>query len=268
MMDWSGTFPAKRGEDPGQVTITPPTQAALMDDLRHRFRARTGFAVATLNLDHVVKLRGSEVFRNAYINHSHVVADGNPIVWLSRLAGQHVDLVPGSDLTVPVAMLAAEENIPVAFLGSTAETLAAAETRLHSDAPNLNIVARIAPAFGFDPTGPAADACLEELRSSGARLCFVALGAPKQELFAAHAQAALPETGFLSIGASLDFLSGAQTRAPLLVRRLALEWVWRLGTNPRRLAARYGACIAILPSLLIRALRIRFSNKTTPGGPA
>ena len=66
-----------------------------------------------------------------------------------------------------------------------------------------------------------------------------------------------PETGFVSIGAGLDFFAGTQRRAPEWIRALALEWVWRLMGDPRRLAARYAACAAILPGEVIAALRQR-----------
>ena len=84
-----------------------PTEAALLSDLEACLVRGQGFAIATLNLDHVVKLRRDPVFRAAYQAQSHVVADGNPIVWLSRLAGRRdVALVPGSELIAPVAALA------------------------------------------------------------------------------------------------------------------------------------------------------------------
>ena len=116
--------------------------------------------------------------------------------------------------------------------------------------------------MGFDPKGESADQAIAALEAAGARLVFLALGAPKQEVFAARAQARLPQTGFLSIGAGLDFLSGTQTRAPKIVRRLALEWFWRLIHSPMRLARRYGQCFMILPALVLRALRSR--NQPNP----
>ncbi len=86
--------------------------------------------------------------------------------------------------------------------------------------------------------GPAADEAIRAIGDSGARVVFLALGAPKQERFAARAQRALPAAGFLSIGAGLDFVSGAQVRAPAWVRAIAAEWLWRLAHEPRRLAGR------------------------------
>ena len=257
-MRWSESR-AGQGGAPG-VTVTVPTRAKLLADLEQRLRRRSGFCLATLNLDHVVKFAASTDFTEAYLDHSHVTADGNPIVWLSRLAGQPVDLLPGSDLILPVAALAAKTRVPVALLGSTDATLASAAAALQAHLPGLEIACRIAPPMGFDPAGSDADVCIAELRTSGAGLCFVALGAPKQEIFAARASRALPDVGFLSIGAGLDFLSGRQRRAPRLVRLLAAEWLWRLALDPRRLIRRYAACIAVLPRLTGQALSLRFGR--------
>jgi exopolysaccharide biosynthesis WecB/TagA/CpsF family protein len=119
----------------------------------------------------------------------------------------------------------------------------------------------IAPPMNFDPEGPEADATIERIAASGARVCFLALGAPKQEIFAARAQERLPETGFLSVGAALDFLAGTRRRAPVLIRQLAAEWLWRLALEPRRLGRRYAACIGVLPGLTMSALRVRNGNR-------
>ena len=152
--------------------------------------------------------------------------------------------------------------MPVALFGSTPETLAAAATALEAAHPGLRVAAQIAPPFGFDPTGGQADALLADLGDSGARLCFLALGAPKQEVLALHAATALPQIGFVSIGAGLDFIAGSQNRAPAIVRKLALEWLWRMLGNPARLARRYGSCFAILPGLVRDARRDRADPQT------
>ena len=256
-MKWYHSGAGAVGRDGRAIAVNVASRDELLADIEDRFAVGRGFSVATLNLDHVVKLRRLPAFRDAYEHHSHVTADGNPIVWLSRLAGQRVSLVPGSELVDPVADMAASMDVPVAFFGSTDASLAEAERVLTKRYPGLRVVARIAPPMGFDPAGAQADEAIEALKAAGARLVLLALGAPKQEVFAARAQEQLPQAGFLSIGAGLDFISGMQTRAPKLVRRLAGEWLWRLALNPVRLARRYGACILILPDLIWAALRSR-----------
>lgn len=237
--------------------------AAFMHDMERRLAGFEGFAVATVNLDHLEKLRRSERFRAAYAAHSHVVADGNPIVWASRLAGRPVRLIPGSDLVNPMAAIAARQGAGVALVGATEETLARAAERLTARHPGLRIVLRHAPKMGFDPEGPEADAAIEALRASGARLTFLALGAPKQEIFADRARAALPDLGLLSVGAGLDFIAGAQRRAPRWMRDLALEWLWRAASDPGRLAQRYIRCALMFPGLALDALRQRRAEPPT-----
>ncbi len=241
-----------------QVQVTVPDRAGLLNDLGEHMAQGRGFAVATLNLDHVVKLRQSREFRQAYLAHSHVTADGNPIVWLSRLARQRVALIPGSELIVPLAEVAAKKRAAVALVGSTQDTLALATKRLKQRIPRLEVALQIAPPMGFDPTDAQADALIAAIGDSGARLCFLALGAPKQEILAARAHATLPGVGFVSIGAGLDFIADRQRRAPRLVRKLAAEWLWRLAGNPTRLATRYGACLRVLPGLAMTALQARY----------
>lgn len=240
--------------------VDVPTADALLADLAARFDRGAGFAVATLNLDHIVKLRRDARFRQAYAAQTHVVADGNPIVWLSHLAGQQgVRLVPGSELVRPVVALASQKNVMVALFGSTETVLKEAAARLEADHPGLEVVACIAPPMGFDPDSPAADALIDQVAASGARLCLLALGAPKQEVLAARSYERRPEIGFLSIGAGLDFIVGHQTRAPLWVRRIAMEWLWRMLSNPKRLGKRYFDCGVILPGLALSALKKRGS---------
>ena len=246
------------------VTVTVTDHMTLVEDLGRRFEAGQGFAVATLNLDHVVKLSGDETFQAAYAAHTHVTADGNPIVWLSRLAGQDVSLVPGSELVKPLVALAATHEIPVAFFGATQDVLKATVAELHFHYPSLQVVLCYAPPMGFDPEGASADAGIAAIAASGARLCFLALGAPKQEIFAARAHMVLPQAGFISVGAGLDFIAGTQRRAPSWVRAIAAEWFWRLLSDPKRLGKRYAECLEVLPGLTRRAMRLRKQIKTRP----
>ena len=100
-----GHFTVRRtGEGDVWLTAREPVRVRGIPVHEARLGAGRGFSVATLNLDHAVQLRRNPAFRSAYAAHSHVTADGNPVVWLSRLAGQReVSLVPGSELIAPLA---------------------------------------------------------------------------------------------------------------------------------------------------------------------
>lgn len=243
------------GASPIEVNV--PSKSDLLETIRGRFSKGQGFALATINLDHLVKLRTSKLFRDAYAEQDLVVADGNPIVWLSHIASRPVSLAPGSDLVVPLARLAAAQGVSVALIGATVPTLTGAAEVLCAEIPDLRIVAQLTPSQNFDPFGLEADELIDAVQKSGAGLTLLALGAPRQEVFAARSLKALPEVGFVSIGAGLDFLSGDQIRAPRWVRRIAMEWLWRMMSNPRRLGLRYLKCALILPRLFMMALRQR-----------
>ena len=239
------------------ITVNMPDRATLLSEVADRFARHDGFAIATLNLDHLVKLRDDAAFRAAYAVHDLVTADGNPVVWLSRTAGQPVTLVPGSDLVIPLCRAAKAAGVTVALVGARDTTLDRAAARLMEEVPGLRIVYKQAPPMGFDPASPLADDIFRAVGASGARLCFLALGAPRQEILAARGRTAVPQVGFASIGAGLDFLAGDQARAPAWVRAIAMEWFWRMATNPRRLAGRYLRSGLALPGLWLQARQSR-----------
>ena len=207
------------------ITVNRPTRAGLMADIRQKLEAGEGFALATINLDHIVKMNASPAFTTAYAAQDLVVADGWPIVTLSRIARQPVELMPGSELIVPLCELAAETGRPVGFVGSTEDTLEKAAQTLMAQIPGLTVAYTHAPAMGFDPQGEAAAQICTDLQTQGIALCFIALGAPKQETLAARARALAPHTGFASIGAGLDFIAGHQRRAPQIGRASCRERV-------------------------------------------
>lgn len=240
------------------IRITMPSRAALMGEVRRRLRAGEGFALATVNLDHLAKMTASADFARVYAGQDLVVADGWPVVALSRLAGRPVALMPGSDLVVPLCALAAEEAAPVALVGSTDQALADAAAALRARVPGLEIVLSIAPSAGFDPDSAEAAEILRRLDLGGVRLCFLALGAPKQEALAARGRDLAPTVGFASIGAGLDFLGGHQVRAPRWMRRVGLEWLWRMLGSPGRMVPRYVRSALVLPVQALKALRLRW----------
>jgi N-acetylglucosaminyldiphosphoundecaprenol N-acetyl-beta-D-mannosaminyltransferase len=226
--------------------VNVANQDDLIQEVIDRVNDGEGFTVATLNLDHLVKRRQDAAFREAYARMTLVTADGAPIVALGRRQAPHLHRATGADLLSPLCARAADEGIPIFLFGSTEYSLDAAAARLRQFYPRINICGFEAPPQGFDPLAEEAKACAAGIASSGARLCFVCLGAPKQELFADLMVQAHPGIGCLCVGAALDFVAQSQRRAPSFMRRLGVEWVWRLASQPRRLAWRYAKCAALL----------------------
>jgi N-acetylglucosaminyldiphosphoundecaprenol N-acetyl-beta-D-mannosaminyltransferase len=209
--------------------------------------------VFTLNLDHVVKMRKDATFRAVYRRAGLITADGFPIVLACSLGGKRVSRVTGSDLIAPISAEASRSGKSIYFFGSSLQVLIKTSRILHERNPGLKIAGIFAPPQGFDPTSEDARRCIATIGNSGADLCFVALGAPKQELFADYGKSFLPNISFVCIGAGLDFIAGAQVRAPQWMQRWGLEWLWRAASDPQRLIHRYLLCMGALPGILARA---------------
>lgn len=209
--------------------------------------------VFTLNLDHVVKMRKDAIFRETYRRAGLITADGFPIVLACYLQGKRISRVAGSDLIDPICAAVARAGKSVYFFGSSSQVLECASRLLQERYPGLKIAGALAPPQGFNPTSEDARRCVEAIGNSGADLCFVALGAPKQELFSDYAKSILPHMSFVCIGGGLDFIAGAQVRAPHWMQRWGMEWLWRAARDPQRLLYRYSLCVAALPGFLARA---------------
>jgi N-acetylglucosaminyldiphosphoundecaprenol N-acetyl-beta-D-mannosaminyltransferase len=236
------------------ITINVVSIPHAVSSIMSAAQSGDNFSVCTLNLDHVVQLGQRPDFRAAYRRARLVTADGFPIVVLSRLLGTPISRTTGADLVEPVCREAQKKGLPVFMLGSNEHTLSLTAGRLRERFQGLRIAGTYAPGRNFDPYSGEADFAIDRIRASGARLCFVALGAPRQEVFAARCLDELDGTGMLCIGAALDFIAGTQTRAHGIVQRAGLEWAWRMLHDPRRLGPRYARCMAVVPKLVARSI--------------
>ena len=205
---------------------------------------RTGVKhyVVTPNLDHCRMLRRDDRLAAAYNQSGLVIPDGWPLIAASCQA-------------------AARGGFSVFFLGSTNDTLNGAADVLRSRAPGLKIAGLYSPPFGFHKDEAERDKINALITEARPDIVFVALGAPKQELWMSEHVPSLPIKAALGIGASLDFLAGKQHRAPSVVQAAGLEWLWRALSNPRRLGKRYLACIVSLPELFLDHLKRHLLTK-------
>lgn len=247
------------------IAITTHNLESAVHDVIQLAKSGTPSCVFTLNLDHAVKLQRDAKFREAYANADVVTADGWPIAWIARRQDPTVTRTTGADLFIPLAIAAAEQHVPVFLFGTSPGVIARVGDDLSLNTEGaIDIVGSLSPSGKFDPEGPEADAAIEKIRRTGARLCFVALGAPKQEVFSMRARQQGLNCTMVCVGAALDFVAGEQVRAPEFMRDNGLEWVWRLGTNPRRLGKRYAESAAMFAYLLATEPFRQRGNSTTP----
>ena len=147
------------------------------------------------------------------------------------------DRVYGPNLTLYLCQAAAEKGLPVFLFGATDEMLSQFSDQLCGRFPELQIAGKRASRFRTLTTHER-DELADEIKSSGARLCFVGLGCPRQEVFAYEMQAHLPMP-LIAVGAAFAFHAGVLSQAPPWMQRHGLEWFYRLTRAPGRLWKRY-----------------------------
>ena len=192
--------------------------------------------VVTPNADHLVRLRRDPGLRQLYRGAWLRLLDSRVVAALGPLAGLPVPAVaPGSDVTALLlsSFLGAGERITIVGLRPAWVPALVARCRLATPA-------HYDPPMGFDRDPAAFAATVDFVVSHPARFVFLAVGSPRQERLAAAIEATGRAAGTgLCIGASLDFLAGAERRAPGWMQRRGLEWAFRLARDPGRLARRY-----------------------------
>src|SRR5207248_2216285 len=152
--------------------------------------------------------------------------------WFS---GRMLPVVTGSDLTAHLIARAAAQRLTIALIGPTAAACAALSGRY----PGLNVVFHT-PPMGFIKSEHEVRKCVDFVVQTQAPLIFLAVGMPQQEILARHIADHPQACGVgLCIGASIDFLTGKQRRAPVWLQKAGLEWLHRFLSDPRRLASRY-----------------------------
>ena len=206
-----------------------------------------GGTVFTLNLDHLVKLRDHLRFRAAYqrgdlcVGRWRARGQAWPRGWASRWSAS-----PAPTWSCRFAALLPKPAFPSISSERRTPSATGPPSNCSSDDTRLVIAGSESPPRGFDPEGETAREAAERIAASGAGICFVALGAPKQELFANLAVCRAPGVIFICIGAALDFIAGADAAR---ARRLAARRP-RMGlaspAGARRLAAALWALAALL----------------------
>lgn len=196
--------------------------------------------VVTPNVDHLVLCKEVPAFRRTYDRADLVLADGMPIVQLSRILRLPVrSKVSGSDLVVPLLEASAAAGVKVFILGTTEEIADEAIAKLRTDIAGIDIVGRASPWFHPENNTGEATEAFEQIAATGAELVLVAFGSPKEGQLLDHFWDTMPPACFLACGASIDFIANRVPRAPEWMSRVGLEWVFRLVKEPKRLWKRY-----------------------------
>jgi N-acetylglucosaminyldiphosphoundecaprenol N-acetyl-beta-D-mannosaminyltransferase len=166
------------------------------------------------------------------------VADGAPVAWAARAQGYPAVRLAGSDGLGLVADRGLRDGLGHFLYGGTPATLQRLRANLEREHPGIRIVGAEAPPFR-PVTDEELSATLDRMRETGAQAVWIGLGAPKQDVMGARMRELGAAPLLFCVGAAFDFLSGTKRRAPMWMRRLGLEWLHRLLSEPGRLWKRY-----------------------------
>ncbi|HEV3191818.1 MAG TPA: WecB/TagA/CpsF family glycosyltransferase [Polyangiaceae bacterium] len=224
----------------GQIPIDRLTFAEALDAIEGLVLAGHGGTVFTPNVDHVVLAEEDERFRLAYRQTDLSLVDGVPVVWASRLFGPRLpERVAGSDLMRPLAARAAKKGWRVYLLGAAPGVAQRVKVILERDYPGINVVGTGSPNIDIGKEVADQQAIVEDVRAARPDILFLALGAPKQEIWAYRVRQLLKPAVIIGVGATFDFIAGNAKRAPPWVGAAGFEWLYRLVHDPRRLWKRY-----------------------------
>ena len=221
------------------ILIDPVDYDAAVERVVDAARNRHGAAISAMAVHGIMTGVSDPEHQYRLNSFDLLVPDGQPVRWMLNLkyrAGLR-DRVYGPNLTLRVCERAAREGLPVFFYGSVLSVLERLRANLLAKYPGL-IIAGTEPSKFRKLTPQEKAELAERIRGSGARIVFVGLGCPRQEVFAYEFREAI-SLPLLAVGAAFPFISGELKQAPRRLQDLGLEWLFRFTREPGRLWRRY-----------------------------
>jgi N-acetylglucosaminyldiphosphoundecaprenol N-acetyl-beta-D-mannosaminyltransferase len=240
------------------IKINLGTYSRFVDELIAKAQVKQSYYTCVANVHMVVEAHKSQSYAEIINNADLVTPDGEPLTWALRfLFGIKQPRVAGMDLLPDLLAAAEQKKIPVAFYGGTQNMLDKTREHLAKKYPEIIIAKTISPPFRL-PTPDEERETISMLNESGAGLVFIVLGCPKQEKWMSGMKNKINAV-MVGIGGALPVLVGMQKRAPSWMQHGGLEWLFRLGQEPRRLFKRYANTNSVFIYLLFK--RKIFSKK-------
>jgi N-acetylglucosaminyldiphosphoundecaprenol N-acetyl-beta-D-mannosaminyltransferase len=208
----------------------------------------------SVNAAKLVAMRKNERLRAAVISSDIISADGQAIVWASRLLGDRLPgRANGTDLMWELIHVAERYGYGIYILGATKEVLAQAVQNLEEQFPNLKIAGYHDGYFSDDEL----PAVVESIRAAAPQILFLAISSPKKEYFLHDHFDKLAVPFAMGVGGSIDIVAGITKRAPRWMHSAGMEWLYRVIQEPRRMWRRYLVTNTVFLALLLRAMLAR-----------
>jgi N-acetylglucosaminyldiphosphoundecaprenol N-acetyl-beta-D-mannosaminyltransferase len=213
------------------VRVDVVDEAAFLARAADWVAARTPRQVVTINPEFVMRARADARFAAVLETADLATPDGVGVIWAARRKGVLIpERVGGADVAVPLARQCARLGHRLFLLGGAAGVADEAARRLQQQVPGLII----AGTFSGSPDPGADEETVGRVREARPDVVLVAYGSPAQDFWIARNKERIGAPVLMGVGGTLDYLAGVQRRAPALLRRLWLDWAFRLVTQPWR----------------------------------
>ncbi len=232
------------------------TQADLLQSLDHG-------VLLTPNVDDIMKHQRDEEFHRMALKAEYVVCDSKIVYLAAKFLGTPIaEPIPGSSFFPAYCDYHKDDDTKIFLLGAKEGVADVAREKINKRIGREIVIGTYSPPFGFENDEKECNHIVELLRQSSANVVLVGLGNPKQTKWIFKYKEQLPNINvFLALGATIDFEAGNIKRAPKLFQKLALEWLYRLFMEPKRMFRRY--FIDDLPFFLL-LLKQKFSCYKNP----
>lgn len=216
-----------------------------------------------VNTDLIVKLQKDKEFYDIYKKADWVVCDSKILSWAARFLGMEFkDIIPGSSF-FPAYYQYHKNNqdIKIFLLGAAQGVALKAMENINSKVGRNIVIGAHSPSYGFEKNEAECRQIIDIVNASGANVLVVGVGAPKQEKWMFKYKDAMPNVKlFMALGATIDFEAGNIKRAPQVMQKLGMEWLYRLYKEPKRLWKRYLVEDMLFFSVLLKQKLGKYKN--------
>jgi N-acetylglucosaminyldiphosphoundecaprenol N-acetyl-beta-D-mannosaminyltransferase len=235
--------------------------AGAVEDLRETALANTRCFISTPNLNFVAMARGDAAFRQSVLASDLSLVDGMPLIWVARLLGIPIsERVSGASVFEQLSRHSGKA-LRVYFFGGPKGVAAKACEKLNESSTGLVGVGYDMPGYG-SVESMSRDDTIDRINASNADFVVVSLGAKKGQAWIERNRERLTAPLVSHMGAVVNFAAGSVQRAPVLMQRLGLEWLWRIKEEPAIWRRYAGDGVRLLGMLFTQVLPYALSLHT------
>lgn len=210
--------------------------------------------ICTTNNEFILEAQQNDRFKKIINSCDLSVPDSTGVIWAAKfLKAEKINRITGVDLFEDICKVAADNEYRIFLLGGKKGIAKKTKNSLQKKYKGIHVVGYI-DGVEIDPNKRNLD-IVSEINESKAQILAVALGAPKQELWINNNIKLLNSKVYIGVGGTFDYISNSVPRAPLWMRKIGLEWLYRLATQPKRVIRIYKALVIFPIKIFIEKLK-------------